>query len=52
MYESSNANDAAGFAGIDYRTGLNAGSTTFTLEARASGNTGSISRPEIFVMPF
>ncbi len=51
-YESSNAADTARFGGYDFRTGLTAGSNVFTLEGRADANTGTILRPELFVLPF
>ena len=51
-YEPSNANDRAEFAGFDLRTGLTAGSNTFTLEGRVSSGTGTIVRPEIAVIAF
>lgn len=51
-YESSAAGDLAEFGGFDLRTGLTAGSNTFTLEARVDAGTGTIVRPDIAVMAF
>ena len=51
-YESSNANDTAGFGAFDLRAGLTAGSNTFTLEAKANVGIGAIARPEIAVIAF
>ncbi len=51
-YESGAANDDAEFGGFDFITSLNAGTNKFQLQGRVSGGTGSISRPEIFVLPF
>lgn len=51
-YESSNADDFAEFGGFDLRTGLTAGSNTFTLEGRVTAGSGKITRPEIAVIAF
>ena len=51
-FESSAANDQAHFAGFDYAVGLTAGSNTFTLAGRVNAGLGTISRPEIAVIPF
>ena len=51
-YEASNAADRAGIGGFDLRTGLTAGSNTFTLEGRVTAGTGTIARPEIAVFGF
>ncbi len=51
-YESGSAGDQSEYGAYDYRTGLTAGSNVFTLEGKVSANTGTIARPEIFVLPF
>ncbi len=51
-YESSGATDSVACGGFDLRTGLTAGSNTFTLGARVSANSGTIQRPEIAVVAF
>jgi hypothetical protein len=51
-YESSNADDIAGFGGFDLRRGLTAGSNVFTLEGKVASGTGTIHRPEIAVIAF
>ena len=51
-YESGAANDRAFFGGFNLHTGLTAGSNVFTLEAKVSANTGTITRPEIAVFGF
>lgn len=51
-YEASNVGDQAMFGGFDLRTGLTAGSNTFTLEGKVSSGIGTINRPEIAVMDF
>ncbi len=52
LYESGAANDGAMFAGFDLRTGLTAGSNTFTLTGRVSNGIGTIAYPEICVIPY
>jgi hypothetical protein len=51
-YESGAAADRAHFGGFDLVTGLNAGTNDFRLYGRVDGNTGTINRPEIAVVPF
>ena len=51
-YESGAANDGADWGGFDFQTGLTAGSNKFTLFARVTSGTGTVTRPEICVIPF
>lgn len=50
-FESSAANDLAEFGGFRLQQSLTAGSNTFTLAARVTSGTGTITRPEICVIP-
>ena len=51
-HESGSASDEDEFGGFDLRTGLTAGSNTFTLEGRVDAGIGTIRRPEIAVIAF